>query len=307
MTAAQAWAEAGRVLTAVVPAPGAVELRVTHGAGAAVRVGPGRGVVRREHAGPGAPAAPWVLRGRCGSATAWALAASPPPDGLAVATALEPALVRAAALDAQERAQRATGAAAALLDDLTHHLRTDVATLHTVAWGLASGTLDDDAHEVLAVLPGVGEATQARLTRARCAGAALVAPAVTGDLCAALDEALAAGGRVVSCEVPDGERPRVLLAEEAVRQLGEILAGDPRLGHGPVRVVPDPIGWAVVAGGPEPALGPPRALAASPATGLLVTAAWLAEAAGGSATVADAEGGLLVRLALPAGPPEAGA
>src|SRR4051812_27376718 len=93
------------------------ELRYDLAGRAAVRVA--GGPVAPRHVEPVPPRAPWVAEARCGAATGWLLAHTPPADEDAARDRLQRAVERETALRLQAAARRLTPLAAELLERLT--------------------------------------------------------------------------------------------------------------------------------------------------------------------------------------------
>ncbi len=261
--------------------------------------------------GPVAPAhaeAPDVARSavaRCGTATGWLLTTEA-PDGAAVQAAVD----RHTALVLQRLATHRATLASDLLEALTHRLRTDVATLQAVAEGMLAGMFSEpERAEIAREVKDVGREAQRRLSAAREAMSAL---APGGDrepepIADVLHAELEAAGLTLDVEVPAGERPRAALPPPGwaacARMLAEALATDARLGGdgAAIRVVPDPLGWAIEAG-PPTRTGRPAGWTAR-ALGALAGAGHIAAAGGGAADAAGVgEDGLRVRLTVAAAP-----
>ena len=197
------------------------ELRYALDGRAAVRAIGGPLAPRHAEAVP--PPAPWVAEARCGDAAGWLLAAAPPADPERARAELERIVERHSALRLQRLAAQRAALEADLLDQLTHHLRTDVSTLQAVAEGAAAGLFDAaELGELPAEIAGVGAAAQRRLSGAREVMTALAAEARTAPeplLETLRDELEAAGATNAVADVegesrtcwsraPDGARAR---------------------------------------------------------------------------------------------------
>jgi hypothetical protein len=281
------------------------ELRYALDGRAAVRACGGPLAPRHAEAVP--PPAPWVARACCGDAAGWLLAAAPPAEPERAGALLARAVERHSALRLERLAVQRAALAGDLLERLTHGLRTDVSTLQAVAEGAAAGVFDAaELGELPAEIAGVGRAAQRELSAAREVMTALApaAPPAPEPLLATLRDELEAASVAVAVADVAGECPRVLVPgagwSACARLLAEALAGDDRLAGASVGVSADPDGWSVRAGAagagsPEPWTG--RAL------GTLAAAGHIAAAAGGSADAERlADGGLRIRLTMPAAP-----
>jgi hypothetical protein len=291
--------------TALGPAP--FELRWSLAGNTAVRVLAPNGPVALRHAEAPDQAAPWSAPARCGTAAGWLLA--PEPSGGAADAALRAAVDRHTALVLQRLAAHRAALESDLLEALTHRLRTDVATLQAVAEGtLAVMFSDAERAEVAREVGDVGREAQRRLSAAREAMTALQPtgprePEPIGDL---LRDELDGAGVAISVAEPAGERARAALPAPGwaacARIVAEALATDPRLGgdHAAVRIVPDPLGWAVDAG--HPGAGRPSGWTVR-ALGALAGAGHVTAAGGGTACAAALEpDAVCVRLTVPAAP-----
>ncbi len=279
------------------------ELRYALDGRAAVRAIGGPLAPRHAEAVP--PPAPWVAEARCGDAAGWLLAAAPPADPERARAELERIVERHSALRLQRLVAQRAALEADLLDQLTHHLRTDVSTLQAVAEGAAAGLFDAaELGELPSEIAGVGAAAQRRLSGAREVMTALAAEARTAPepLLETLRDELEAAGATNAVTDVEGESPRVLVPgagwSACARLLAEALRSDDRFAGAAVVVAPDPDGWRVCAGRAGAGLSQ---LWTERAIGELAGAGHIAAAGGGSAHAEGlADGGLRVSLTMPA-------
>jgi hypothetical protein len=304
-----AWVEVARQLQPLF-GDAAFELRFSLRGAAAVRVLAPAGPVAALHAAPRDPAAPWIARGDCADAAGWLLATRAPEDEARARELLQRAVDRHTALAIQRLSGRRAAMATAVIERLTHRLRTDVSALQAVTEGALRGLfrpeeLDTVGDEVAAT---AAEA-QRQLSDAREVMSTLHPTAARDPepLLGVLRGELEAGGTEVAVTGPEGEDPMALLPGAGwgvcARLLAGALAADPRLGGdaATVAVEPDPDGWTLVAGAPGPA---GEALAWTQRTvGALLHAGHVAVAAGGAATAARVgDDGLRVTITVPAAP-----
>jgi hypothetical protein len=302
----------GEAAAALAPLFGDVpfELRFSLTGAAAVRALAPAGPVAELHAEPPDPRAPWSVRADCGEAAGWLLAGAAPADPARAAAILRSATDRHCALAIRRLSERRAAMATALIERLTHRLRTDVSALQAVTEGALRGLFGPaEVEDVSAEVAATGAEAQRRLTDAREVMATLHPSAARGPepLVGVLDAELEAAGLRLPVALPAGEEPMALLPGTGwgvcARLLASALAGDPRLGGAAaaVAVLAHPDGWTVSAGHPDPTAVP---LDWSERTvGSLLHAGHVAVAAGGTATAARAgDGGLRVELTVPAAP-----
>lgn len=274
------------------------ELRYDVAGRVGVRVG-GGGVMERHVEAE--PTAPWLIGARCGLARGWLLARDGPADLDRAAAWLRADVAQRTAAARERQVLQLAALDGALLERLTHRLRTDVMTLGAIAEGALEGLFEEDAAEVIAELRRTGQEAQRRIT-----GAREVMTVLTGDttmpesVVTTLRAELEGAGRASAVTCALDEEPWTLIGGAGWAACARILAADDRLGD--FTIAPDDGGWRVTAA-PHDAARLAEETSSSVATpwsdralGDLVGAAHLVIAAGGSA---EARGGG-VELVLPA-------
>jgi hypothetical protein len=288
----------------------AFELRFSLTGAAAVRVlGAGAPVAAR-HAEPPEPAAPWSATRGWAGATGWLLGERPPADPGRAADVLQRAVERHASAVRAELLRRRGALGAALLERLTHRLRTDVSSLQAVAEGALAGVFDaEERTQIPGELREVGAEAQHRLSLVREVMTVLEPgsrchPEPIADVLRAELEAVGVAVPVVAVE---GERAMALVPgagwAACARLLAAAVAHDERFGEAEaaLAVRPDPGGWTVSAGAGEP--GAHAVAWTERAVGALVHAGEMAVIAGGAATAArDGAGRVRVAITVPAAP-----
>ena len=245
----------------------------------AVRVA-GGGVLER-HVEP-APAAPFALQERCGTAVGWVLAAAAPDDPERVGALLRTAVAQRTALVRERQARALAALAAELLEALTHRLRTDVMTLSTVAEGALQGMLGGDTGDVIAELRRTGAEAQRRITAAREVMTVLAAgpDAEPERVAATLRAELEGAGRDPDAvSGADGEEAWTRIGGAGWAACARALAADERWSA--FAVAPDPEGWRVTA----EAAGRPAVPCREPVAHIVVAAGGRAETENGRITL----------------------
>lgn len=207
------------------------------------------GAVMQRHVEP-EPSAPWMIEARCGLARGWLLAADEPADPARAAAWLQAEVARRTAEARERQVLRLAALDGALIERLTHRLRTDVMTLGTIAEGALEGLFEEDAAEVIAELRRTTQEAQRRITAAReimtvLTGATGAPESVVTTLRAELEGA----GRASTVTCALDEEPWTVIAGAGWAACARLLAAEePALDY---TIVPDEWGWRVTATTPR--------------------------------------------------------